>query len=162
MRRSVVRKLRVLAGRGGIAVGAAVGAALVTACGHASSSLSLAAGQAPAPATPTVTPVPVPVLGQLTFGTFPATMDGIRALALCEQWSGLRAQYVYRVQTDTPFELEQWFSSSAWLPSFVADRPLRTDPAYSKISTAFGLVSNGDAASVGNARLLDGACAAAD
>ena len=157
------RKLRILAGRGGIAVGVAVGAALITACGQASSSsLSLAAGQAPAPATPTVTPSSVPVLGELTFGPFPATMDGLQALTLCEQWSGLRAQYVSRVQADTPFQLEQWFSGSAWLPAFAADRPLRTDPAYSRMSTAFGLVSNGQAASIASARLLDGACAAAD
>jgi hypothetical protein len=167
MRRSVVRKLRVLARQSGIAVGAAAGvaigvAALVTACGHASSSLSLAAGQTPGPATPSVTPSPVPVLGKLNFGTFPATEDGIKALTLCEAWSELRAQYVYRLQTDTPFELEQWFSSDVWQPAFTADKPLRTDPAYSEISSAFGLATTGQGASIASARLLDKACAAAD
>lgn len=153
-------KLRVLAGRGGIAVGVAVGAALAAACGPESASLSLAAGQTPGPATPTVTPSSVPVLGKLTFGTFPATEDGIKALTLCEQWSGLRGDYVSRVQTETPFELEQWFSSRVWQPAFSADKRLRTDPAYSDISTAFGLATTGQGASISSARLLDAACAA--
>jgi hypothetical protein len=157
-----VRKLRVLTRRGGIVVAAAIGAALAAACGHAATSLSLAAGQTPAPATPSVTPSSAPELGQLNFGTFPATKDGLRALALCEQWSGLRAQYVSRVQADTLFELEQWFSSAVWRPAFSADSRLRTDPAYTGISTAFGLATTGQGASISSARLLDKACAAAD
>ena len=162
-----IGKLRVLAGRGGIAAGVAAGvaigvAALATACGHASSSLSLAAGQTPGRATPNVTPSSVPELGQLNFGTFPATEDGIRALRLCEAWSGLRAQYVHRVQTDTEFELEQWFSGADWRPAFIANTPLRTDPAYSEISSAFGLATTGQGAGIASAKLLDRACAAAD
>jgi len=157
-----VRKLRVLARRGGIALGVAVGAALATACGHASSSLSLAAGQTPGPATPSVTPSSVPVLGKLNFGPFPATEDGIRALKLCEAWSGLREQNVYRVRADTPFELEQWFSSAVWRPAFTANSPLRTDPAYTKISSAFGLATTGQGASISSARMLDKACSEAD
>jgi hypothetical protein len=86
-------KLRVLAGRGIAAVAVAV---LAGACGQASSSSPPAAGQAPGPATPTVTPSTVPVLGKLAFGTFPSTWDGTRALTLCEQWSGLRGEYVAR------------------------------------------------------------------
>ena len=167
---------RVRAGRGitrvrGIVAGcvAAAGlAALVSGCGTASAASPAATGQASAPAapaapaTPTVTPSAVPVLGKLTFGTFPSTWDGTRALALCEQWSGLRGQYVSLVRTRTPFQLEQWFSSAAWRPAFVANSPLRTDPAYSDIDTAFGLVSTAAAASIDNARFLDRACAAAD
>jgi hypothetical protein len=166
-------KPRIRAGRGtarvrGIAAGciAVAGlAALVSGCGNASAASPAATGQASAPAppaTPTVTPSTVPVLGKLAFGTFPSTWDGTQALALCEQWSGLRGQYVTHVRTQTPFQLEQWFSSTAWRPAFIANSPLRTDPAYSDINTAFGLVSTGEAASIANARFLDKACAAAD
>jgi hypothetical protein len=137
-------------------------AALATAC-SAPSSLSLAAGQSPAGrATPTMTPSPVAVLGQLSFGTFPATQDGERALMLCEDWAGLRGEYVGRILAQTPYQLEQWFSSAAWRPAFSADSPLKTDPAYSKITTAFSLATAGQAASIANARSLDRACAAAD
>jgi hypothetical protein len=66
------------------------------------------------------------------------------------------------VRSDTPFQLEQWFSSAAWLPSFVANSSIKDDPAYGSISTAFGLVSTAAAASMGSARDLDRACAAAD
>jgi hypothetical protein len=151
-------KLWVLAGRRGTGVGAAVVvAALATACGSVSYSSSTQR-----PAVPTVTPSSVPVLGKLTLSTFPATEDGRRALTLCEQWSGLRGEYVSRVQADTGFELEQWFSSRVWLPAFSANSPLRTDPAYGGISTSFGLVSTGEAASISSARMLDAACAAVD
>jgi hypothetical protein len=153
------KKLCVLAGHGIVAVGLA---ALASGCGHASSSLSLAAEQTPGSATPTVIPSSVPVLGKLTFGTFPATTDGIRALMVCEQWAGLRGEYVSRVQADTPYELEQWFSSAVWRPAFTANSPLRVDPAYGDISTAFGLTTSGQSASIASARLLDKACATVD
>jgi hypothetical protein len=45
---------------------------------------------------------------------------------------------------------------------FVANRPLRVDPDYSQISTAFGLATTGESASIASAKLLDNACAAAD
>ena len=164
-------KPRVLAGRGvfGRGVGrsvagwglAAVGlAVLAGACDSGSS--SPAAAQPPAPATPTVTPSTVPVLGKLSFGTFPSTWNGTRALMLCEQWSGLRGEYVPHLRQDTPYELEQWFSSTDWRAAFIANSPLRNDPAYSNISTAFGLTSTAGAASVDNAKWLDQGCAAAD
>ena len=153
------RKLRVVAGCGVVAVGVAV---LASACGQVSASSPPAAGQAPGPATPTVTPSTVPVLGKLSLGTFPSTWDGTRALTLCEQWSGLRGEYVSRVQADTPYQLEQWFSSTVWRTAFSANSPLRGDPAYSDISTAFGLATTAEAASIPNARFLDKACAAAD
>ena len=57
---------------------------------------------------------------------------------------------------------DEWFSGPAWLPAFEANKPLRTDPDYGQISTAFGLVSTGAAASVSSAMLLDSACAGAD
>jgi hypothetical protein len=109
-----------------------------------------------------VAPSTVPVLGKLSFGTFPATPDGMRALLLCEQWSGLRGEYVTRVQADSPYQLEQWFSSAVWQTAFNASRPLVVDPAYGQISTAFGLAATGEAASLSSAGLLDKGCAAAD
>jgi hypothetical protein len=143
-------KPRVLAGWVLAAVGLTV---MAGACSHASS---------PTPATPTVSPSTVPVLGKLSFGTFPSTYDGIRALQLCEQWSGLRGEYVVHLRQDTPYELEQWFSSTVWLPAFTANSPLRDDPAYSNISTAFGLATTAEAASISSAKWLDRGCAAAD
>lgn len=142
-------KLRVLAARGIAAIGVA---ALVSACGQAASAPPPAPGQ----------PSSVPVLGKLTLGSFPATGDGTRALTLCEQWAGLRGAYVARVRADTPYELEQWFSSTAWRPAFTANSLLRVDPAYGDISTAFGLATTGQAASIASARFLDRACAQAD
>ena len=155
-------KLRVRAGRGVVAVGVATLAALAAGCGHASSTAPLATGQTPPPATPTMTPSVVPVLGKLTFGTFPSTMDGTRALSLCEDWAELRAQYVVRVGKETPYELEQWFSGPAWRSAFSANSPLRTDPNYGAIDTAFGLATTGGTASIAEAKLLDKACDAAD
>lgn len=153
-------KLRVLPCVGAAALGVAL---LVSGCATMRTSSSLAPGQSPSGrATPTVTPQPVPVLGSMSYGTFPASKDGMDALIVCEQWAVLRDQYVERVRTDTPYQLEQWFSSSAWLPAFQANSPLKTDPDYSQINTAFGLVSTGAAASVANAELLDKACATAD
>ena len=102
------------------------------------------------------------MLGSMSYGTFPASTDGMDALTVCEQWAVLRDQYVGRVRADTPYQLEQWFSGPAWLPAFKANKPLKTDPDFSQINTAFGLVSTGAAASVSNAELLDKACASAD
>ena len=150
-------KLRVMLGRGAAAAGVAV---LAGACGHAASS---SPGAAPTPpATPTVTPSTVPVLGKLAFGRFPATWDGTRALELCEQWSGLRGEYVARLRSDSPFQLEQWFSGDAWQAALSDGGSLRGDPAYGDVSVAFGEVSTGAAASIASARFLDQACAAAD
>jgi hypothetical protein len=144
-------KVWVLAGRGIVALGVA---AVAAACGSASG-----AGLA----VPTVTPTPVPVLGAMTFAAFPNTWDGLRALTVCEQWAGLRAQYVANVKVDTPHQLELWFSTSpAWTTAFGANSELKTDPNYINISNAFGLVTAGDVASLSSARLLDQACAAGD
>jgi hypothetical protein len=153
-------KLRVRAGRA-----AAAGlAALAAACGHAAPAppAAVALVGPTTTATPTVSASAVPALGAMTYGAFPATSDGLAALALCEQWAVLRAQYVTRVLADTPYQLEQWFSSATWRDAFTDNKPLRTDPSYVNISVAFGLATTGDAASVANARMLDRACAAAD
>ncbi|HEY7274448.1 MAG TPA: hypothetical protein VH594_00705, partial [Trebonia sp.] len=77
---------RSVVGWGLAAAGVAV---LVGACGGGSPS-PVNTAQPSVPATPTVTPSNVPVLGKLSFGTFPSTLDGTQALMLCEQWSGLR------------------------------------------------------------------------
>jgi hypothetical protein len=145
-------KLRVFASHGIVALGLA---ALATACGSAPSGTGLA--------VPSVTPTSVPVLGKMTFAAFPNTWDGLRALTVCEQWAGLRAEYVANVKADTPYQLEQWFSSTpAWTAAFGANSELKTDPNYINISNAFGMVTAGDAASLSSARLLDQACAAGD
>jgi hypothetical protein len=149
----------------GVAAGAAALAALAGGCTGAAPSAPppTASGQTAPPLTPTMTPSAVPVLGQLTFGTFPGTWTGVKALQLCEDWAGLRGQYVTRVTAgDTPFQLEQWFSGPAWQPAFAVSAPLQVIPAYSHISVTFGLATTGDTASIAQARLLDGACAAAD
>ncbi len=145
---------------------AALLALLASGCASRSSSSSLAPGQTPGSATATamatVTPQTVPVLGSMSYGTFPASTDGMDALAVCEQWAGLRDDYVGRLRADTPYQLEEWFSGPAWRPAFMANKPLKTDPAFSQINAAFGLASTGAAASVSNAKLLDAACASAD
>jgi hypothetical protein len=129
-----------------------------------SSSSSLAPGQTPYPAAAmaTVSPQPAPALGPMSYGMFPASPDGLDALTVCEQWAGLRYEYVARLRADTPYQLEQWFSGPAWRLAFQANRPLKTDPNFSEINAAFGLASTGAAASLANARLLDAACARAD
>jgi hypothetical protein len=160
------RKPRVLACAGKFALaagtlGMALLALLASGCGSVSPLLA-APDQTPGPATPTVTPQSAPGLGSMSYGTFPASADGLNALTVCEQWAGLREDYVARLHADTPYQLEQWFSSPAWRPAFLANRPLKYDPDYSQINTAFGLVSTGAAASVWEAKMLDKACADAD
>jgi hypothetical protein len=153
-------KARVL----GLARAVALGVTLLASgCARLSSSASgFAPGQTYAPATPTVTPPPAPVLGSMSYGTFPASPDGIEALTVCEQWAVLRDQYVGQIRADTPDQLEQWFSGSAWLTAVQANKPLKADPDCVHIDTAFGLVSSAAGASVPNAQMLDQACASAD
>ena len=150
--------------RSALVVLAALAALLASGCASRLSSSSLAPGPTPgsATATATVTPQTVPVLGSMSYGTFPASTDGMDALAVCEQWAGLRDDYVGPLRAETPYQLEEWFSGPAWRPAFMANKPLKTDPAFSQINAAFGLASTGAAASVSNAKLLDAACASAD
>ncbi|MGH3279627.1 MAG: hypothetical protein ACRDNW_10880 [Trebonia sp.] len=145
------------------AAGVAVLAAFTGGCSRAASLASPVPGQTPPPLTPTMTPAAVPVLGTLTFGVFPETWGGANALKLCEGWAGMRGQYAARVIAgDTPFQMEQWFSSAAWQPAFSANGPLKVNPAYGDISVAFGMATIGQTAGIAEARRLDAACAAAD
>ena len=153
-------KLRVLALRASVVVGAAIGvAALAVGCGSVSASPPGAAANG----TPPAAPATVPVLGRLQLGSFPGTWDGIKAQAVCQEWAWLRGGYVTLMRRDTPFQFEQWISASPqWAAAFSANSPLKTDTGYTYINTAFGLVSTAAAASVDNARLMDSACADAD
>jgi hypothetical protein len=101
-------------------------------------------------------------LGKLTFGTFPSTWGGTNALKLCEDWAGLRAEYVARLESDTRYQLEQWFSGPDWQPAFDAGSPLSINPAYGEISLAFGQATTTATASIAAAMQFDRACAAAD
>jgi hypothetical protein len=152
-------KLRVFAVRGGVVVlAAAAAAALAAGCGSITVTPP-GAGQAALLAAP----ASVPELGSLKLGSFPETWDGTRARMICQQWAGLRGQYVARLHQDTPFQLEVWISTSPqWLAAFTADSPLKTDTNYSGIRTSFGVVSTAAVASISNAKWLDASCAAAD
>jgi hypothetical protein len=156
------RKLRPLASAG---LAAASCILLVSACGTSSpapAATSIATPAAlpssPAAASPATEVTP----GPLTLAHFPSTTDGKLARDECEQWVQLRAEYYSRVQNDTPYQLNQWFSSSDWAKEINDSYPLGADPDYSNIETAFagGLV--GDMASVASARQIDRACAAGD
>jgi hypothetical protein len=132
-------------------VAAVVGATLLASgCASASS---------PTNATPTMTPSPVPVLGKLALAHFPSTVNGVRALELCEGWAALRGQYVTEVKKDTPYQLDVWFSGQAWSPLFTYAYWLETDVAYPDLTLAFGQVTDPLFASVRNARNLDESCA---
>jgi hypothetical protein len=150
-------KLRELAGCGVIAAGV-----VALACGCSSTSSALPPGATPLPATPSMTPTPVPVLGAMTLGTFPSTVDGLKALDLCEQWAQLRGQYVSMVKTSTPHQLDLWFSGPLWNNAYGDETHLKLDPDFSNISMAFGLATVGDEATLANAGLLDQACESAN
>jgi hypothetical protein len=154
---------RFLVSRATGVIGVLAAGAVAAGCATAVAATPASPPGRPGTAAPAVAPSAVPVLGRLTLGTFPATTDGTAARTLCEQWAGLRGQYIPQLRHDTPFQLERWFSvTPQWLTAFAANTPLKTDPAYLYISTAFGLVSTAAAASVPSARLLDAACTAAD
>jgi hypothetical protein len=149
-------KLRELAG-----CGVLVGGVVALACGCTSaSSSSLAPGATPPPATPSMTPTAVPVLGKLTLGTFPSSSDGLKALDMCEQWAQLRGQYVSMVKASNSQQLDVWFSGPLWNDAYADETHLKLDPNYSSLSTAFGLATIGDEATIVNAGLVDKACAA--
>jgi hypothetical protein len=109
-----------------------------------------------------MTPSAAPVLGPLKLGTFPGTWGGINALHVCEDWAGLRGDYVVHLTSDTKYQLEQWFSSAAWQPAFSAAGPLSVNPAFGEISLAFGQATTTATASIAAARQFDRACEAAD
>jgi hypothetical protein len=91
---------------------------------------------------------------------FPSTEDGNLARGVCDAWDRLREKYATLVATDSPDQLNQWFSGPAWHTAWSNANSLGDDPAYSHLETAFGLATYGDAASVANARLMDKACTA--
>ena len=154
-------KLRAFAVATASAAALAASATLAGGCGTAGSS-SLAAGQTPDPAAPTMTPSAVPVLGKLKFGTFPGTESGAKALQLCEDWAGLRGEYVVHLESDTRYQLERWFSSPVWQPAFDTNSPLSNNPNYGDITVAFGQATTSATASIPAARQFDRACEAAD
>ena len=81
--------------------------------------------------------------------------------AICARHGArLRAQYYIRVQDDTPYQLNQWFSSPDWSVINSDGAELGDDPAYSHLSTALGSGMVGDVASVSTGREIDQACAA--
>lgn len=133
----------------------AVSALAVAACGPATSSASSSA-TTPAAASASA----AATLGPLALGSFPATTDGRLAKSICSSWAGLRSEYATRVATDTPFQLNQWFSSPAWGTIQSDALKLPAEGAYVPITAALGVVFNGDTASIANARNLDRACAA--
>lgn len=144
-----------------LAAALAAGVLAVSACGSsASSSATISAAAASAP--PLSPPPTAVTLAPLTLASFPATTDGELAKGICQQWQGLRQQYEDRTVTDSPYALNQWFSSAAWQPEDSDASALNGDPAYSKIETAFGVGTVGDDASAGAVREMDAACAAGD
>lgn len=108
-------------------------------------------------ATSPATPAPA---GPLVLAHFPSTTDGKLARDICEQWARLRAEYYSRVQQDTPYQLNQWFSSSDWARENNDGLQLGDDPDYSNIETAFGAGLVGDMASIASGRQIDRACSA--
>jgi hypothetical protein len=113
-----------------------------------------AASSAPAAAAPDAT------LGPLTLGTFPATTDGKLAKNICTAWAGLRHQYATNVQNDTPYQLNQWFSSSAWSAEMSDAQKLGATDIYASLAGALGVATVGDTASINVAREVDKACTA--
>ena len=119
----------------------------------------------PAPTVPTAPPIAPGTaanLAPLTLGPFPDTADGEIAKRICEQWQGLRQEYVYRLTIDNSYQMNGWFSSSAWSKVQNDGMALGDDPAYSNLETALGVAITGEMASTANAAAVDKACAAAD
>ena len=139
------------------AIALAAAALALSAC-SAGSSASSPAASAPAPAA-TSAAAPDATLGPLTLGAFPATTDGRLAKAICQAWSGLRAQYAANAQNDSPVQLNQWFSGPAWDGARADAVKLGNATAYAGLEAAYGVATVGDTASVANALLLDKACA---
>jgi hypothetical protein len=77
-------------------------------------------------------------------------------------WSRLRVEYYARLQQDTPYQLNQWFSSPDWFAVNSDSAELGDDLAYSHIETAFGSGMVGDIASIASAREIDRACSNGD
>lgn len=139
-----------------VAVTAAV--AVLAGCGSSASSSSAAAAPSSGPAAPGT----APNLAPLTLGHFPGTADGKLAKGICEQWQGLRQEYVYRLTIDSPYQMNQWFSSSAWAKEYALANELDGAPAYSNLQGALGVATVGDDAGDAVAAEVDKACEKAD
>lgn len=124
----------------------------VAACGSPSS--------VPAPAPPS--PSAAVTLGPRKLASFPSTAGGRAARGTCEAWRDLRREYASRVASDSPYQLNQWFSSAAWRKARSDVNELGADPAYAHLEVAYGLATYGDAAGIPNARLMDAACSKGD
>jgi hypothetical protein len=133
----------------------AVSVAVLAGCSSAASSSSAAAAN-PAPAATAKT------LAPLVLGHFPDTTDGKLAREVCEQWQGLRQEYVYRLTIDSPNQMNGWFSSSAWSKEYAESNELGNDPAYTQLEASLGVATVGEDASDANAGLVDKACEKAD
>lgn len=129
----------------------------LAACSSSPASSTAAPPAVTAPAAQSA--APAPTLGPLTLGHFPATADGRLARDICEAWQGLRSQYAANVANDTPYQLNQWFSSAAWQTEH-SDASKLNDPAYASLEGALGVATVGDTASLAVAREVDKACAA--
>lgn len=101
-------------------------------------------------------------LAPLTLGHFPGTSDGKLAKAICEQWAALRQEYAGKVTIDSAYQMNQWFSSSAWAAVQTDATQLGNAPEFGNLETALGVAMVGDMASTANAASLDKACQAAD
>jgi hypothetical protein len=130
----------------------------LAACGSSPASSSPAAVAAP-PLPPPPTAV---TLGPLKLADFPATVGGKEARGICEAWQELRQQYEDRMVTDSPYQLNQWFSSAVWQKEQADAIRLGADPAYTHLEVAFGVGLVGDEADSGTVKLMDSACAKGD
>jgi hypothetical protein len=109
---------------------------------------------------PAQTSTAIPALAPLTVGTFPHTTDGRLAKVICDQWAGLRTQYVSAVVNESPYQLNQWFSGPAWAKVQSGFLEIGDDPVYTKLSVAFSGVTVGDMADDSAAQQADEACEA--
>jgi hypothetical protein len=120
---------------------------LVSAC--SSSAFAPAVLNAP-PSSPALAAAPSATASAdpLVLAHFPSTTDGRLARSICRQWERLRAEYYYRVQVDTPYQLNQWSSSSDWTTEYSDANEFGDDPAYVNIESSLGAGLVGDMANV--------------
>jgi hypothetical protein len=142
-----------------IAIPAAFG---IAACASSSSAPPAAAASPAATAAAMPPPPPAPAVGPLTIAHFASTSGGDAARGICEQWVILRHEYANRLATDSPYQLNQWFSSADWHKARSDGNALGDDPAYSHLEVALGEAMVGDMADAGTIRLMDDACARGD
>lgn len=114
------------------------------------------------PSESVIAPGSAPALAPLTLGRFSATTDGKLAKGICGQWQGLRQEYAQRLTVDTPYQMNQWFSSADWAKEYADSSQLGGDPAYSNLEAALGVATVGDEASAASAAAVDKACERAD